>query len=331
MGVIEGSTVEYQELVISEQGRLDKLLSQALGQSRNQVEKLIREGLVEVEGRRITKPSFRLLEGDKLRYRFVHAGARLPKRVDFDIDILYEDDDLLVINKPSGLVVHPAPSVKEPTLVDWLIQKGISLSTISGEERHGIVHRIDKETTGALVVAKNNKTHQLLSGQLQDKSMGRYYLALIDLPLKENITVEAPVARNPKQRLKMAVVAGGRDAKTKFVRLAEGSNGTALVAAKLYTGRTHQIRVHLESLGRHILGDILYGFKSKKGKIPRVYLHAYMLYLMHPSTGKRVEIVAPLFADMDAYITQYFDKGEIDEKIQKAYFQHCFTGFDHTV
>ena len=210
------------------------------------------------------------------------------------------------------------------------MQKGISLSTISGEERHGIVHRIDKETTGALVVAKNNGAHQFLSEQLQNKSMGRYYLALIDLPLKENTTVEAPIARNPKQRLKMAVVPGGRDAKTKFVRLAEGSNGTALIAAKLYTGRTHQIRVHLESIGRHILGDAQYGFKSKKGKIPRVYLHAYMLYLTHPSTGKRVEIVAPLFADMDTYITQYFDKGETDEKIQQTYFQHCFTGLDHT-
>ena len=322
--------LEYRELVISGHGRLDKLLSTALGQSRNQVEKLIREGLVEVEGKHIVKPSFKLLEGEKVRYCFAQAEAKKPKKVDFDIDILYEDDDLLVLNKPSGLVVHPAPSVKEATLVDWLVQKGISLSTISGEERHGIVHRIDKETTGALVVAKNNTTHQRLSEQLQDKSMGRYYLALIDLPLKENITVEAPIARNPKQRLKMAVVAGGREAKTSFARLAEGRNGTALIAAKLYTGRTHQIRVHLESIGRHILGDALYGFMSKKGKIPRVYLHAYMLYLTHPSTGRRIEIEAPLFADMDAYIAQYFDKGEIDEKIRKAYFQHCFADPNHT-
>lgn len=316
--------LEYRELVISGHGRLDKLLSTALGQSRNQVEKLIQEGLVEVEGKCIVKPSYKLFSGEKVRYCFAQAETKKPKKVDFNIEILYEDDELLVVNKPSGLVVHPAPSVKEATLVDWLMQKGISLSTISGEERHGIVHRIDKETTGALVVAKNNKTHQMLSTQLQDKSMGRYYLALIDLPLKENIIVEAPIARNPKQRLKMAVVAGGREAKTSFVRLAEGENGTALIAAKLYTGRTHQIRVHLESIGRHILGDTLYGFMGKKGKIPRVYLHAYMLYLTHPSSEKRIEIEAPLFTDMDGYITQYFDKGDIDEKIQKAYFQHCF-------
>ncbi len=326
--------MQYHELVISEQGRLDKLLSVQLSQSRNQIEKLIREGLVEVEGKCVTKPSFKLSEGDKIRYSFRQASLQTSSltsmTVDFDIDILYEDDDLLVVNKPSGLVVHPAPSVKEPTLVDWLVQKGISLSTISGEERYGIVHRIDKETTGALVIAKNNETHQVLSEQLQDKSMGRYYLALIDLPLKENGTVEAPIARNPKNRLKMAVVEGGREAKTEFVRVAESSRNTALIAAKLYTGRTHQIRVHLESLGRHILGDELYGFKSKKGKIPRVYLHAYMLYLIHPSTKKRLEIVAPLFADMDAYIEQNFDKGEIDEKIQKIYFQNCFASFGHS-
>jgi len=322
--------VPYHELTISEEGRLDKLLAVQLGQSRNQIEKLIREGLVAVENTIVTKPSLKLTEGSRVRYRFRQASAKEPVAVDFDIEILYEDDDLLVVNKPSGLVVHPAPSVKEATLVDWLIQKGISLSTISGEERHGIVHRIDKETTGALVIAKNNAAHQALSNQLQDKSMGRYYLALIDLPLKENRRVNAPISRNPHNRLKMAVVEGGREAKTDFVRIAEGSNQAALIAAKLYTGRTHQIRVHLESLGRHILGDALYGFKSKKGKIPRVYLHAYMLYLTHPSTHKKLEIVAPIFEDMQRYITQHFDKGEIDEKIQPIQFKHCFTPIDGT-
>jgi len=320
--------VPYHELTISEGGRLDKLLAVQLGQSRNQIEKLIREGLVVVENTIVTKPGFKLTEGDRIKYRFRQASAKESVAVDFDIEILYEDDDLLVVNKPSGLVVHPAPSVKEATLVDWLIQKGISLSTISGEERHGIVHRIDKETTGALVIAKNNATHQALSKQLQDKSMGRYYLALIDLPLKENKQVDAPISRNPHNRLKMAVVGGGREATTDFIRIAEGDNQTALIAAKLYTGRTHQIRVHLESLGRHILGDALYGFKSKKGKIPRVYLHAYMLYLTHPSTHKKVEIIAPIFEDMRTYMTQHFDKGEIDEKIQPIQLKHCFTPLD---
>lgn len=320
----------YHELIISEKGRLDKLLAVQIGQSRNQIEKLIREGLVTVENTTVTKPSFALKEGDRITYRFRQATAKEPIVVDFDIEILYEDNDLLVVNKPSGLVVHPAPSVKGATLVDWLVQKGISLSTISGEERHGIVHRIDKETTGALVIAKNNRTHQVLSEQLRNKSMGRYYLALIDLPLKDNKCVEASISRNPHNRLKMVVADGGREAKTDFVRIAESDKQTALISAKLYTGRTHQIRVHLESLGRHILGDTLYGFKSRKDKIPRVYLHAYILYLVHPSTGKNLEIIAPLFEDMQLYITKNFNKGDIDEKIHPIQLKQCFAHFSAT-
>lgn len=317
--------MQYQELIMSEQGRLDRRLAAELSQSRNQIEKLIREGLVTVEGSTVYKPSFKVSQGDSVKYRYRQATAKEKVAVDFDIEILYEDEDILVVNKPSGLVVHPAPSVRGATLVDWLIDRGISLSTISGEERHGIVHRIDKETTGALVVAKNNHAHQVLSEQLQDKSMGRYYLALIDMPLKENRSVEAPIFRNPHNRLKMAIVESGREAKTDFVRISEGDNGTALIAAKLYTGRTHQIRVHLESLGRHILGDEMYGYQNKKGKISRVYLHAYLLYLVHPSSKKRLEIIAPLHTDMAMYIAKHFDKGETDEKIQEDHFKKYFS------
>ncbi len=314
-----------QELVVIHSGRLDKVLSLELQQSRNQIEKLIRDGMVEVDGSVIQKPSFRIESGEKIRYSFKEARKRSISDIDFDIDILYEDDDLMVVNKPSGLIVHSAPSVSEPTLVDWLIHKGISLSTISGEERHGIVHRIDKDTTGALVIAKNNAAHRKLSDQLQDKSMGRYYLALIDMPLKEHrMMVDRPIFRNPHNRLKMAIVEGGREAKTEFIRIAEGRDGISLIAAKLYTGRTHQIRVHLESLGRHILGDEMYGFKSKKGKIPRVFLHAYMLYLIHPTTGKKLEILAPLFDDMSEYIERNFDKGEIDEKLRQKSLESYF-------
>ena len=296
-------------------GRLDKILALQLEVSRNQIEKLIKDGLVSVNGKTITKTSFKVEEGDEIAYEFKEAEKRVAPPIDFDVEILYEDEYLLVVNKPSGLVVHPAPSVKEPTLVDWLIHKGISLSTISGEERYGIVHRLDKETTGALVVAKDNKAHEALSSQLQDKSMGRYYLALIDCPLKDNIVVDKPIGRNPKNRLKMDVVPNGRAAKTAFVKLLTSNHGVELIAAKLFTGRTHQIRVHLNSLGRHILGDDLYGFKSKRDKISRVKLHAYLLYLIHPVSGKRMEFVAPLFEDMKVYISKNFDQGEVDEKI----------------
>ena len=307
-------------------GRIDKILAQELDVSRNQVEKLVKDGLVSVNGKTIVKTSVKVAEGDEISYTFKEAEKRVAPPIDFDVEILYEDEYLLVVNKPSGLVVHPAPSVKEPTLVDWLIHKGISLSTISGEERHGIVHRIDKETTGALVVAKDNKTHEKLSEQLQDKSMGRYYLALIDCPLKDDIVIDKPIGRNPNNRLKMDVVQDGRNAKTAFVKLLTSPYDVELIAAKLFTGRTHQIRVHLNTLGRHILGDDLYGFKTKRDKIARVNLHAYLLYLIHPITGEKMEFVAPLFDDMKTYMSKYFDQGEIDEKINPLTLGSGFMG-----
>jgi 23S rRNA pseudouridine1911/1915/1917 synthase len=314
-----------ESFIVEEVGRLDKILTNKINQSRNQIEKLIKEGLVSVNGRVITKRSFKVLVGDEVKYSFREATKRDTIEVDFDIDIIYEDSDIMVINKPSGVVVHPAPSVKEATVVDWLVKKGVSLSTISGEERHGIVHRIDKDTTGALVIAKTNEAHQILSEQLQDKSMGRYYLALIDYPLKESGIVEKPIGRNRKNRLKMDIVPNGKEAKSAFFKIAESENGLELVAVKLFTGRTHQIRVHLNSLGRHILGDVLYGFKSKKDTIKRVLLHAYKLYLLHPSTGKRMEFVAPLFPDMRDFIYRRFNQGEIDEKINPNNIDTHFT------
>jgi len=300
---------------VNESGRIDKILATELDVSRNQVEKLVKDGLVSVNDKVVKKTSYKVAVDDVITYEFKEAEKREPVEIDFDVEILYEDEYFLVINKPSGLVVHPAPSVKEATLVDWLVKKGISLSTISGEERHGIVHRIDKETTGALVVAKDNKVHEMLSEQLQDKSMGRYYLALIDCPLKEDIVVDKPIGRNPNNRLKMDVVPHGKAAKTAFKKLLTTAHGVELIAAKLFTGRTHQIRVHLNTLGRHILGDDLYGFKTKRDKIARVNLHAYLLYLIHPITGEKMEFTAPLFDDMKTYMAKYFDQNEIDEKI----------------
>jgi len=308
-------------------GRIDKILAAQLDVSRNQVEKLVKDGLVEMNGQTIVKTSVKVAVGDEISYTIKEAEKRVAPPVDFDVEVLYEDEYLLVVNKPAGLVVHPAPSVKEPTLVDWLIHKGVSLSTISGEERHGIVHRIDKETTGALVIAKDNKVHEALSLQLQDKSMGRYYLALIDCPLKDDIIVDKPIGRNPKNRLMMSVVSEGKSAKTAFVKLLSSANNVELIAAKLFTGRTHQIRVHLNTLGRHILGDDLYGFKTKRDKISRVNLHAYLLYLVHPVSGKKMEFVAPLFDDMKIYLSKNFDQGEIDEKVNPLTLGTLFNHF----
>ena len=295
-------------------GRLDKVLTSKLSHSRNQIEKLIKDGLVQVNLKVVKKTSFKVKIDDKIEYQFIEATKEKPIDIDFDVEILYEDEHILVVNKPIGLVVHKAPSVKEATLVDWLIHKGISLSTISGEERHGIVHRIDRETTGALVVAKSNEAHQKLSEQLQDKSMGRYYLAIIDYPLKDDTTIEAPIGRSPTNRLKMAINSSGKSAKSHFKKLVEGKDNLELISAKLYTGRTHQIRVHLNSIGRHILGDEMYGFKVTKNR-PRVQLHAYLLYLIHPITDKKMEFIAPLFDDMKSILTNKFDIQDVEDKI----------------
>ena len=317
--------MDLKSFTVESVGRLDRVLTDVLGESRNQVEQLIKEGLVSLNGKIVLKTGKKLSVGDKIEYGFKEVVPKIAPVIDFDVEILYEDEVMMVINKPSGLVVHPAPSVKEATLVDWLIHKGISLSTISGEERHGIVHRIDKDTTGALVIAKSNEAHQKLSEQLQDKSMGRYYLALIDYPLKDSGVVEKPIGRNPNNRLKMDVVSNGKEAKSAFYKLTETSKKIELIVVKLFTGRTHQIRVHLESLGRHILGDELYGFKSKKDTIERVYLHAYKLYMTHPKTGKKMEFVAPLFDDMQRYIDKEFKKGEVYEKINPTLIDSYFT------
>jgi 23S rRNA pseudouridine1911/1915/1917 synthase len=244
------------------------------------------------------------------------------------IQTVHEDSDILVLNKPPFLTIHDAPSVKEPTLVDWLKKQNISLSTISGEIRHGIVHRLDKETSGAIVIAKNNDAHNALSLQLQDKSMGRYYLAIITPPLKEDVVVEQPIGRNPKNRVKMAVVDGGKEAKSFFVKLALSNDERfELIACKLDSGRTHQIRVHLNYLSRHIAGDYLYGFKKNEGKINRVLLHAYLLYLKHPTNRQFAQYKAEIVDDFMQILDKNFSSRSLDEILSPDYIVHRFDIF----
>ncbi|MEO1959332.1 MAG: RluA family pseudouridine synthase [Nautiliaceae bacterium] len=297
------------KIVADKNQRVDKFLSEYLKENRNQIEQLIKKGAVKINQKVAKKCGVKLKKGDIIEIDFPKKEEKEQKEAKFDIPILYEDEHLLVINKPPGIVVHPAPSVKEPTLVDWLKQKGFSLSTIAGDERFGIVHRIDKETSGALVIAKDNKTHEFLSKQLKNKSMGRYYLMLLNEPLKEPKCINAPIGRNPKIRTKMGIVKNGKEAKTLFVPVYEN-----LTAAKLFTGRTHQIRVHLTSLRRYILGDKTYG---KKNQDKRVMLHAKEIYFLHPN-GKKLSIIAPLFDDFKKNLP----KGIKDEEINSI--SHLF-------
>ena len=226
------------------------------------------------------------------------------------------------------MTVHPAPSVKEATLVDWLKHKGIRLSTISGEERHGIVHRLDKGTSGTMVVAKNNEAHEFLSQQLQDKSMGRYYLAVINPPLKEDITtIESNIGRSAHNRLKMACgLEHGKYAKTMFRSLLlSDDEKNQLVACKLFTGRTHQIRVHLESMNRHIIGDHIYAISPKVEKSERVLLHAYIIYFIHPTSKEKLFFIAPFDDVMKEYIDKKFNTEQINEAMDPSNIVHSFT------
>ncbi len=308
---------------VQNSGRLDKVLSQALSVSRNQVEKLIKEGLVSVDGKIIKKRSFIVSPNQKIAYEIKEAPKKEFQKIEFEIEKLYEDEDVLVINKPPHLVVHPAASVKEPTLVDWLRSQNVRLSTLSGEERNGIVHRLDKETSGALLIAKNNFAHEKLSKQLQDRSMGRYYLAIINYPLKEDVIVDKAIGRNPKNRLKMAAIEGARAAKTHFVKIATGKKSIELIGAKLFSGRTHQIRVHLSTLGRHIIGDKLYGPNKECNE--RMMLHASVLYFIHPRSNEQMQIMAPLMEDMKEFMEKNFQKGLIDELFTKEKLASFFT------
>ena len=307
--------------------RLDTFLATQIGQTRSQIAQLIKQECVYVNEKKVTRPGVKLKPEQTVKVEFPEVKNKPALDVDFDVEILYEDDDVLVINKPSGVTVHPAPSVKEATLVDWLKHKGIRLSTISGEERHGIVHRLDKGTSGTMVVAKNNEAHEFLSQQLQDKSMGRYYLAVVNPPLKDNLTtIEKNIGRSQHNRLKMACVETGKYAKTQFSSLALSEDeNTQFIACKLFTGRTHQIRVHLENVNRHIIGDHIYGLAPKQEKSERVLLHAYIIYFIHPTTKEKMSFVANLDETMKNYINKKFNSEQIDEVMESNYIFNSFS------
>ena len=319
---------EIEEYICENSQRLDTFLSEKIGQSRSQIAQLIKKGCVQVDEKVVSRPGVKLKVEQKVRVEFPYVEKTPPLEINFDVEVLYEDDDVLVINKPSGVTVHPAPSVKEATLVDWLKHKGVRLSTISGEERHGIVHRLDKGTSGTMVVAKNNAAHEFLSEQLQDKSMGRYYVAVLNPPLKDDVTtIERYIKRSAQNRLKMACdESAGKFAKTTFKQLALSKDEkNQLVACKLFTGRTHQIRVHLETINRHIIGDHIYAISPKQEKSERILLHARVIYFIHPTSKEKLLFVAPFDAYMEEYITTKFNLEQIDEVTDTNYIVSSFT------
>lgn len=272
--------------------RLDRFLADRMPEhSRAKIAAWISEGGVRVEGR-TEKPSFRLKPGLTVEVDAMpEADPHDLTPADIPISILWEDDDLLVVDKPRGLATHPAPSLKEPSLVNALLGRTGNLSAAAGEYRPGIVHRLDKETTGLLVVAKNDSAHAALSEQFAARSAVRRYVAWIGGNVgRESFRVEAPIGRDPKDRMRMAVVPGGKPAATVARRLRLAGR-EALVSLKLETGRTHQIRVHLAFAGCPVYGDALYAPKSMRDG--PLQLHAAILGVRHPRTGETLIAYTP--------------------------------------
>ena len=277
--------------------RLDAFLSADGALTRSQAARLIAEGRVRVNGKPAAK-SARLSGGETVTVDVPQLRETALPPQDIPLDVVYEDDDVIVVNKPTGLVVHPAPGHPDGTLVNALLHHcGDSLSGIGGELRPGIVHRLDRDTSGLIIAAKNDVAHQKLSAQLQDHTLARIYRCIVIGNLREDSgTVDAPIGRHPADRKKMAVVAGGRSAVTHWSVL-ERFPGYTYVECRLETGRTHQIRVHMAHLGCPLAGDFLYGTEDR-ALIGRPALHSSELELLQPITGERLSFKAPLPADM---------------------------------
>ncbi len=284
--------------------RIDKYLASALPEkSRSYYQKAIDSGFVLVNGKQV-KSKYQTKLGDDIVVSIEPVKEIDIEPEDIPIEILYEDDDVIVVNKPKGMVVHPAPGHYSGTLVNALMYHcKDSLSGINGEIRPGIVHRIDMNTTGSLLVCKNDKAHNDIAAQIKVHSVNRIYKGIVVGNFKEEEgTVNARIGRNPKDRKKMAVVSDGREAITHF-KVLEQYKGASLVQFKLETGRTHQIRVHMAHIGHPLLGDEVYGkpVKNLQGQT----LHAQTLGFIQPTSGEYVEVNAPLPAYFEDLLTKY--------------------------
>ena len=286
--------------------RLDAFLARSVeGLSRSGAQKLLEEGCVQRNGKP-GKKNDKLNMGDELQVTIPEPKPVdiLPKEM--PLDIIYEDEDVLVINKPKGLVVHPAAGHQDDTLVNGLLYAmGDDLSGINGELRPGIVHRIDKDTSGLLAVAKNDLAHAVLASQLKDHTMARTYECIVCGGVKEDAgTVDAPIGRHPTDRKKMCInTRNGRNAVTHWEVIAR-YRGYTHIRCRLETGRTHQIRVHMASIGHPILGDVVYGHKKKELGQSSQVLHAGQLCFRHPRDGRPVMVFAPL----PAYFAEVLEK-----------------------
>ena len=290
--------------------RLDAFLSADGALTRSQAARLIAEGRVRVNGKPAAK-SARLSGGETVTVDVPQLRETALPPQDIPLDVVYEDDDVIVVNKPTGLVVHPAPGHPDGTLVNALLHHcGDSLSGIGGEKRPGIVHRIDRDTSGLIIAAKNDAAHLALSAQLKDHSLSRTYECLVTGNMKQDSgTVDTPIGRSSADRKKMAVVPTGRRAVTHWEVVARYPGVTHL-RCRLETGRTHQIRVHMAYIGHPILGDTVYGAKKPVPGLTGQCLHATGLRFVHPRTGEPVELHCPLPPEFTAMLQKLQNKSQ---------------------
>lgn len=293
--------------------RVDRFLAEALADaSRSDIQRWMKEERVRVNGR-VVKPSHKLVAGDEI---FVLRPPQLVQGIEpepIPLAVVYEDADLLVIDKPAGMVVHPAPGHMHGTLVNALLSYAPYLAAVGGPERAGIVHRLDRDTSGLIIVAKTPEAHNHLQRQFKSRRVQKTYLALVEglLEIVEG-RIEAPIARDPAQRKRMAVVPesrGGRRAITAFRLLAtylspasQQRHEFSLLELDLLTGRTHQIRVHLAFIKHPVVGDRVYGRRKQRLSCPRQFLHAHRLVFQQPSSGAEIAVTAPLSPDLQAVI-----------------------------
>ncbi|MGI6013297.1 MAG: RluA family pseudouridine synthase [Oscillospiraceae bacterium] len=277
--------------------RVDAFLASAIpGMTRNAVQRLLESGAVVLAAnKKILKKNYRVTEGECLLVTLPDVVDSVLIPQDLSLDIVFEDDDVIVVNKPRGMVVHPAPGHPDGTLVNALLfHCEDSLSGIGGEKRPGIVHRIDKDTSGLLIVAKNDMAHGSLSAQLADRSLSRIYEAVVCGRLREGGTVNAPIGRHPVDRKRMAVTEHNSKPAVTHYEVLANYNGYTHVRCCLETGRTHQIRVHMAHIGHPLLGDLVYGRKKSEKGLEGQCLHAKTLKFIHPRSGEPIEITTEL-------------------------------------
>ena len=305
-GAPSGGAARHELAADDSGSRLDLLVAAALDLSRTQAATLIANGRVTVAGR-AERASYRASAGEVVVVDIPAPASRAVEGEDIPLVVAFEDDEILVVDKPAGMVVHPAPGNWTGTLVNALKGRGGALSDLGGEEREGIVHRLDKETSGLLLVAKTDRAHRVLGAAMARREIVRRYAALCWGHLDaDTLTVDKPIARDPRDRKRMAIVSTGRAARTDFVRLAR-FDVVDLLRAHLHTGRTHQIRVHLSSVGHPVVGDDTYGGGGGRRLVTmppkRHFLHAAWLRFRHPASGDPVELRSLLPDDLVRAVT----------------------------